>query len=269
MAKKKKKTYKKIRPSISRVIDVFDRYYPKRFPNSKEKREKAKEIVSKLKLTGESATVANILSLIRKKRGEKFVPVLPEEMSSVQNYFILVKYPDLILTEVDPKITLISRVSNPNLPPIKGLTEIDYEEYFGDFVRYCNDLAGLAEEGRYEEDWFVTTRLIDEERYIFEIIPCTGDGKEFYYKFDVNNLEKKPRKTVTTEVGKPKEETKTTETTIGEKKDDKPSVDRVKEIRALIDDLRKDLKDNLITKKFYQSEVAKLIAKLEEGGNIT
>ena len=53
---------------------------------------------------------------------------------------------------------------------------------------------------------------------------------------------------------------------IADKRDS--SAERVKEIRNLISDLRKDVKDGLITKKFYQKEVAKLTKKLEKGGKI-
>lgn len=53
---------------------------------------------------------------------------------------------------------------------------------------------------------------------------------------------------------------------IADKRDS--SAERVKEIRSLISDLRKDVKDGFITKKFYQKEVAKLTKKLEKGGKI-
>jgi len=53
---------------------------------------------------------------------------------------------------------------------------------------------------------------------------------------------------------------------IADKRDS--SAERVKEIRNLISDLRKDVKDGLITKKFFQKEVAKLTKKLEKGGKI-
>jgi len=53
---------------------------------------------------------------------------------------------------------------------------------------------------------------------------------------------------------------------IADKRDS--SAERVKEIRNLISDLRNDVKDGLITKKFYQKEVAKLTKKLEKGGKI-
>jgi hypothetical protein len=49
---------------------------------------------------------------------------------------------------------------------------------------------------------------------------------------------------------------------------EKPTGDRVAEIRALIADLRQDVKDGLITKKFYQQEVQKLTDKLEKGGMV-
>jgi hypothetical protein len=60
---------------------------------------------------------------------------------------------------------------------------------------------------------------------------------------------------------KPKEEKK-------KKIIEKPSANRVTEIRNLIGDLRQDLKDGLITKKFYQEQVALLTSKLEKGGVI-
>ena len=53
---------------------------------------------------------------------------------------------------------------------------------------------------------------------------------------------------------------------IADKRDS--SAERVKEIRNLISDLRKDVKDGFITKKFFQKEVAKLTKKLEKGGKI-
>jgi hypothetical protein len=52
------------------------------------------------------------------------------------------------------------------------------------------------------------------------------------------------------------------------KKEEKPQANRVTEIRNLIADLRQDLKDGLITKKFYQEQVALLTSKLENGGII-
>lgn len=71
---------------------------------------------------------------------------------------------------------------------------------------------------------------------------------------------------------------KTPEKVVGKKEDKKiqkkiadkrdSSAERVKEIRNLISDLRNDVKDGLITKKFFQKEVAKLTKKLEKGGKI-
>ena len=268
MAKSKKKKIKKIiRPTIKRVISILLDYSPKKFPNRKTAIDKAREIVAELKKTGESATIGNVLSFVRVKRVEKFIPKLPPEMSSVQNYFVLVNYPNLILTEVDPRITIVSRVSNPSLPPIKGLTEIDYDEYFSDFVNYCNELASLSEEGRYEKDWFVTTRLIDEKRYVFEIIPCTGDGAEFYYGFDRTKSKKRPDKPITTDKGAPPEEK--------EKPKDKTegSIEakarQLEQYNKTLEGLRQDVKDGLLSKEDYRQIVMELTKKLEEGGNIT
>lgn len=49
---------------------------------------------------------------------------------------------------------------------------------------------------------------------------------------------------------------------------EKPTGDRVAEIRGLIADLRQDLKDGLISKKFYQQQVEKLTDRLEKGGKV-
>jgi hypothetical protein len=60
---------------------------------------------------------------------------------------------------------------------------------------------------------------------------------------------------------KPKKEEKPKKKVI-----EKPTANRVTEIRNLIADFRQDLKDGLITKKFYQEQVAILTSKLEDGG---
>lgn len=52
------------------------------------------------------------------------------------------------------------------------------------------------------------------------------------------------------------------------KDDEEKSGERVKQIRGLIDDLRQDVKDGLITKKFFQQEIAKLTQNLNSGGKI-
>jgi len=90
---------------------------------------------------------------------------------------------------------------------------------------------------------------------------------------DILNQKRKAKKSKTK-----KREFKTPDKVVGEKEDKKiqkkiadkrdSSAERVKEIRNLISDLRKDVKDGLITKKFFQKEVAKLTKKLEKGGKI-
>jgi hypothetical protein len=275
MANKKKKSYKKIRPTIKRVSEILTNFYSKRFSDKKVLREKAKEVVIGLKKTGESATIKNVLSFVRIKKS-KFIAKLPYEMSSVQNYFILVQYPNLILTQVDPRITIISKVSPPNLPPIKGLTEIDYDEYFADFVNHCNELASLSEEGRYEQDWFVTTRLIDEKRNIFEIISCSGEDEngnvvEFDYGFDRNKPKRVPKESITTDDKPPEKEKEKPKEDIKEK--DVEKVDDKKEntkqqIIKLISDIREDFREGLISKEDYVQIVKELASKLKKGGNL-
>ena len=68
-----------------------------------------------------------------------------------------------------------------------------------------------------------------------------------------------------------KREFKTPDKVVGKKEDKKVEEkggERAKEVRGLINDLRQDVKDGFITKKFFQQQVAILSKKLEKGGLI-
>ena len=82
------------------------------------------------------------------------------------------------------------------------------------------------------------------------------------------DIEKPPKKR-----GRPKlkeEDKKKPLPKVKKKKEDKKpkesDANRVTEIRNLIADLRQDLKDGFITKKFYQKQIEILTSKLEQGG---
>lgn len=81
------------------------------------------------------------------------------------------------------------------------------------------------------------------------------------------DIEKPPKKR-----GRPKlkeEDKKKPLPKVKKKKEEKvkdKGVNRVTEIRNLIADLRQDLKDGFITKKFYQKQIEILTSKLEQGG---
>jgi hypothetical protein len=199
--------YKKKKKGITYVSSVLRKYGGKKYSKGTESRAKAKEIYSDLKAKGDKVTIKSILAYVKAgKEPKQQIPSIPDEMLNVNNYFILTDYPRLIQTETSNKLTFISRVSDTSLPSIKGGSKPDYNTYFKPFVDYCNELANLSEEGTYNEDWFVRTRLYDAKKLIYEIIPCTGDGVEFYYGFDRNKTDKVPEQSITTNVGGPKKE---------------------------------------------------------------
>ena len=178
---------------VSYISTVLRKYVAKKYPKlTDDVRDKSSEILSKLKENNQKVTVKNILSYVRKKREDKFVPKLPPEMENVSDYFELVNYSDYIITEVDPKITFISKVSKEGLPIIRGGDDIDYHEYFADFVNYCNSLMEDQETYEGSGNIFVTCELIDAKKYVYQIIPCDKYGNEFDYGFDRKNPQSQP-----------------------------------------------------------------------------
>jgi hypothetical protein len=273
----KRKQYK----GVKYITDVIRRYgSKKRFATYKSAQEEARVILSTINKQNEklstnkekSITVKRIMSFVRKKREGDLLP-LPEEMTDINDYFTLVQYPDYILTQVDKRIKIISKVSPEGLPPIQGGTEPDFFVYFTDFVNYCNKLATLLanKEGKpYASgtDFFVRTTQPNADRICY-IIPCDGDGDLYKFGFDSKNPEKDPEGLITSGKPKQKEEEQQPEP---EKpvieSDEKEKSERVKQIRKLISELRKDVKEGLITKEFYQEQIQILTLKLEKGGKI-
>jgi len=114
-------------------------------------------------------------------------------MEQVSDYFELVNYSDYIITEVDPRITLVSKVSKDGLPIIRGGDDIDYQEYFADFVNYCNSLMENQETYEGSGNIFVVCELIDAKKYVYQIIPCDKNGNEFDYGFDRKSPQSQPK----------------------------------------------------------------------------
>jgi len=205
MAKKKKIK------GLSYISSVLKKYASKKYRKlDKNTRDKASDILSKLKENNQKVTIKNILSYVRKKRVDKFIPKLPPDMDGVRDYFELINYPDYIITEVDPKITLVSKVSKKGLPIIRGGDEIEYSEYFADFVIYCNRLMQDQETYEGSGNIFVTCELIDEKKYAYQIISCDKNGNEVDYGFNTENPDLQPSKDKLIEVKK------------GENKEEKP-----------------------------------------------
>jgi hypothetical protein len=225
----KKKKFK----GVGYISSVLRKYTAKKYPKlTSEVRNKSSEILAKLKESNQKVTVQNILSYVRKKREDKFVPSLPPEMEQVRDYFELVNYPDYIITEVDRRITLISKVSKEGLPIIRGLDDVDYQTYFADFVNYCNSLMENQETYEGSGNIFVTCELIDAKKYVYQIIACDKYGKEFDYGFDRKNPQAQPTKGKLIELkGGEKPTEKTAEKPIEKPAEDKsPTTEVDKEI---------------------------------------
>lgn len=290
----KRKQYK----GVKYITDAIRKYgSKKRFPTYKSAQEEARDILDKIKKENEGfttdkekrITIKRVMSFVRKKREGDLLP-LPPEMTDVNDYFILVQYPDFILTQVDKRIKIISKVSPEGLPPIQGGTEPDFDLYFRDFVEYCNKLTQLMSQKTGKPyssgtDFFVKTTEPNEDRISY-IIPCDGDGDLFKFGWDPKNPKKDPDGLITSDKPKPKDETKPEDEKppiSGPKDKGKEDSDRVKEIRKIIEGqeaklerIKKEyLEEKLIDKKTYlkerkqiQDNIASLISKLEKGGKI-
>lgn len=259
MAKSKYK-YKKKFKGVAYIEGVLLKYQSSKFKTKKEAREKAREIYSELKKNDESVIIKNIVSKVVKKRTEKTKLTLPEELTTPQNYFILTDYPSMILTSVSNKIKFVSEVSPKGLEPIQGGSEPSYEEYFSDFVNYCNTLASKSQEGQYEEDWFVRCTT-PNNKGVSRIIQCTSDGVEFDYGFDRENPKEKPTESVVSD--KPKKEK---EITTKEVKEEKPTIqqkiDLEKQYNEGVKNIAELLKLGVYNKEEAKSELLKLKQRL-------
>lgn len=270
----------KIKPTIKGIGDVLYERRPNLFKTKKDARVKAKEIQQELKRDKKKVTIGNIMAYVKKKRKRKEeIPPLPPEMLSPNNYYILANYPDLILTEVDKRITLISKVSPKGVPPIKGGQDIDYYEYFADFVDYMNENVNLKKEqegvdpGSDLDDWFVMCVLVDKEKNIYEIISCTEEEEEYLYGFDPNKSKNKPNKLIQTKMVKTKrkEEKKDISKKVdegkGTKSDKDSEIELIREKRQLIKE-KVEAIERLIKAGYTKKEARDIIEKLEMGGEI-
>jgi hypothetical protein len=194
---------------INDVASVLRKYAPNKFKTTVSAKEKAREIIGQLKdeaklKKNKRITIKSILSLTRRKKKGKEVFELPESLLKVDNYFALVGYPSDILTKVDNRIRFKSLISEDSLPMIQGGSEPDYSTYFKPFVEWCNKMAGLTDVNRYESNWFVRCTEPDSS-LISYIIPCTEDGKKFFYGFDTKKIKAEPKEFVGKDVDKEKE----------------------------------------------------------------
>lgn len=250
---------------INDVASVLKKYAPNKFKTTTSAKEKAREIIGQLKdeaklKKNKRITIKSILSLTRKKKEAKKVFELPQELLDVRSYFHLVEYPSDILTKVDNRIRFKSLISAEDLPMIQGGTEPDYNKYFEPFVTYCNKMAALTEVNRYETNWFVRCTEPDNN-LISYIIPCTENGKKFFYGFDTKNLKATPKEFIGEDIEKPKGKPE-------EKVEGKKEVETDKDIelsKQRQKELEQEEKTATAKEKLLESKFSK-IQKLKEQG---
>jgi len=138
---KKAKSTKKFK-GTRYVANVLRKYFKKKYPSYTSALPKAREVYAQLKSEGKKVTVANVESLIRKKRGPRQKQKGPELFYKLQQaapYFELIKYPAYILTTTN-EITFTSKLFNQGVDEVKGGQKTDYRETFQEFVNFCNKM---------------------------------------------------------------------------------------------------------------------------------
>ena len=256
MAKQKK--YK----GITYILGVLKKNAPKKYANKSFAREKAREILKKLKDSKTKINSKNVLSLSRKKRGFKLE--LPEFLAERKHYFELTEYPNSILTEADNRIRFRSTISRKDLPLIQGGTEPSYDSYFYDFVDFINKKIALAVQtsnitwGTDDENYYVVCTQPDKDNISY-IISCDSNDTETNYGFDAENPDLIPKETPIIE----KKEKKKEEPKIEPKEE--PKIDKLKEFEKEIE-LSKQREQESKQKEKELKAKTKLIEKLIKQG---
>jgi hypothetical protein len=264
------------------IAQTLRKYYESAYPSYTAALPKAREIKAQLDSLKQPVQVKNIKALLRTgKTGRKAGPEIDPKLLQVSYYFELVDYP-VYIARCSNELWFKSKLFAPGVPDIQGGSLPDYEKYFASFVNYVNSMAALSdpEEKRYDTEWNVKCTVPkfnrSKKRWESEILSIDANENEYNYGFDPKKPTKEPKDLILTKgeatteqitrlpEEKPQEVKGTPETA-----QIKPQgEERIKQIRALIADLRQDVKDGLITKEFYQQEVAKLTSKLENGGEV-
>lgn len=264
---------------VQYIAQSLNRYFPKKYPKYSVALPKSREVFAELQSLNQKVTLNNVFALVRKKRvGKKGAPYIDPKLLSTSYYFELVDYP-VYIARCSNELWFKSKLFPSGSGDVQGGKITDYEKYFSSFVNYANSMAALTDpdEKRYDTEWNVkcTVPVYNKakKRWESELMSIDAKGNQFDYGFD----SKKPTK-----------EAKTVQLTSEPEKGDaivrkepeleskaqvpvstaKGGAERVKEIRALIADLRQDVKDGLISKEDYAKMVKELTSKLEDGGQI-
>lgn len=281
----KKSTYKAKYKGVKYIARALTKYQGKKYPNYKKALPDAKKYLAELKSNKDKVTLKNLWKYSRKSKttvsktvGKGKQPIIDKNLLDSSFYFELVDYSTWIL-RCSNTLFFTSNLIPSKLPAIQGGTVIEYDDYFAPYVNFINGMKALtnADDNRYETDWLVTCTNPAwnnaTKRWESKIISVDNSGNEFDYGFDRNiptKLATKPNLSGSTK----QKDTPTPPTTTPTPPTPTPptpasaNVERVKEIRGLIADLRQDVKDGFISKEDYSKMVKELTAKLENGGSI-
>lgn len=262
---KSKAKYKGVRY----IAKALNKYQKSKYPTYKQALPEARSIYSSIKTSGQKIKLSAIWDLSRVKRGprstkSKGEPILPIQLTEPSYYFELIDYPMWIL-RCSNDVFFISDLWPSNLPDVQGGSKILFETYFNDYVNYVNGLKLLTSptDNRYETDWLVTATKPYKnkalKRWESKIYSIDGNGNAFNYGFNPEDPTQKPASLLTSPTA-PAVKSKI-QTSVQD-------LERVKDIKGLIAELRQDVKDGLISKSDYSKKVDKLISKLEKGGSI-
>jgi len=232
----------------------------------------ARIIFGKLKENKQDIILKNIWGYSRKvgkKRGSKEIPYIPQDLLDDHNYWETLEFAPQFKKTSD-KIFFESTISPSTLPEIQGGTLIDAEEYFKDFVRFCNALKreNAPEEDSSTDEWQVrcTEPTPINGKWISTIICTDSKGDVTNYGFDPDKPSALPKQPYPIE--KKKEKEAEIETEIEKPTTTQSEGERAKEIRLIIEGYNKLLQKKLIDKKDYLELVKDAVAKLSKGGKI-
>lgn len=278
MRRKNTPTGKTQREVVESIAKKLQTYQKRKYKTKKSAKTEAKIIFGKLTENKQKPTLKNIWQYSRKHRKKKLkeAPKLPDFLTQPNPYFSLLEY-DYWIKRCTNDVFFESTLSPSTLPLIQGGTKIDAEEFFLDFIRYCNILKSQTDpnESRYTDEWQIlcTQPQLINGVWISTIICVNEEGEQTNYGFDPERPSAEPREpmpprsTALTDEDKPPTppapQTPTPEPAQGQSEGD-----RAKEIRLTIESYTQLYRDKLLTKKEYLELVSELNKKFAKGGNL-
>ena len=272
-SKKTKQKGKAHVKGVQYIAKQLKHYQKKKYPSYNKALPTAREIFGKLKENKQDITLKNIWQYSRKHREKKKgAPILPDFLRQPSPYFDLLEY-DYWIKRCPNDVFFESTLSPSTMPEIQGGETIDAEEYFLDFIRFCNILKSQTDpnESRYIDEWQVYCKepVLINGKWISTIVCSNEKGVITNYGFDPDVPSAEPREPMPPREPRPEEpEVPSTPESPTPPTEPTGGADRAKEIKEIIEGFRKDLEKGYITKKTYAKLVSDAVSKLSKGGNL-